>query len=153
MVTSTSLPTAFLDIYKHITSALGDADPNPAAEVILACNDAYYRASHTGRAKIALWKHRVSCNLLVPKFGIHADAFLTRTLDLFDRDTMAAAGLPRAGEQRLMIRKKLQDCTEGIFKRLFDDQMAILEKNTLKRFQMTCLSRQQDVFHQKKNGT
>ena len=70
-----SLPTAFSDIYKHITSALGDADPNPAAEVILACNDAYCRASHTGRAKIALWKHRVSCNLLVPKFGIHADAF------------------------------------------------------------------------------
>mmetsp|Transcript_30382 Transcript_30382/g.55077 ORF Transcript_30382/g.55077 Transcript_30382/m.55077 type:complete len:509 (-) Transcript_30382:90-1616(-) len=134
-----SLPTAFSDIYKQITSASDDADPTPVAEAILACNDAYCRASRTSRAKIASWKHRVSRNLLVPKFGIHADALLTRTLDLFDRDTMAAAGLPRAGEQRLMIRKKLQDRTEGIFKRLFDDQMAILEKNTLKRFQMTLL--------------
>ena len=36
-----SLPTAFSDIYKHITSALDDADPTPVAEVILVCNDAY----------------------------------------------------------------------------------------------------------------
>ena len=148
-----SSPTAFSDIYKQITSASDDADPTPVAEAILACNDAYCRASRTSRAKIASWKHRVSRNLLVPKFGIHADALLTRTLDLFDRDTMAVVGLPCAGEQRLMIRKKLQDRTEGIFKRLFDDQMAILEKNTLKRFRMTCLSMQQDVFHQNKNGT
>eukprot|EP00580_Thalassiosira_gravida_P010398 CAMPEP_0201624710 /NCGR_PEP_ID=MMETSP0493-20130528/785_1 /ASSEMBLY_ACC=CAM_ASM_000838 /TAXON_ID=420259 /ORGANISM="Thalassiosira gravida, Strain GMp14c1" /LENGTH=514 /DNA_ID=CAMNT_0048094587 /DNA_START=35 /DNA_END=1579 /DNA_ORIENTATION=+ len=134
-----SLPTAFSDMYKRVTSASDDADPTPVAEAILACNDAYSRASRTSRAKIASWKHRISRNLLVPKFGARSSALLTRTLDLFDRDTMAAAGLPLAGEQRLAIRKKLQDRTEGILKSLFDDQMAILEKNTLKRFQLTLL--------------
>lgn len=133
------LPTAFSDIYKQITAASDDANPTPVAEAILACDDAYSRASRTSRAKIASWKHRISRNLLVPNFGSHADGLLTRTLDLFDRDTMAAAGLPRAGEQRLAIRKKLQDRTEGILKSLFDGQMAILEKNSLKRFQTTLL--------------
>jgi len=138
---STGLPTAFSEIYKRIAlSATTDhADPTPVAEAILACNDAYSRASRTSRARIASWRHRVSRNLLVPKFGIHADALLTRTLDLFDRDTMAAAGLPRAGSQRLIIRKKLYDRTEGILRRLFDDQMTLLEKNTLRRFQSALL--------------
>eukprot|EP00584_Thalassiosira_punctigera_P002722 CAMPEP_0172528690 /NCGR_PEP_ID=MMETSP1067-20121228/2999_1 /TAXON_ID=265564 ORGANISM="Thalassiosira punctigera, Strain Tpunct2005C2" /NCGR_SAMPLE_ID=MMETSP1067 /ASSEMBLY_ACC=CAM_ASM_000444 /LENGTH=517 /DNA_ID=CAMNT_0013312647 /DNA_START=14 /DNA_END=1567 /DNA_ORIENTATION=- len=136
-----SLPTAFSDAYKRIASATDDADPTPVAEALLACNDAYSRASRLSRAKIASMKHRISRNLLVPKYGYRADALLKRTLDLFDRDTMAAAGLPRAGEQRLIIRKKLQDRTEGILKRLFDDQMALLEKNTLKRFQASLLRR------------
>ena len=137
-----SSPTAFADIYKQITSkASDDADPTPVAEAILACNDAYSRASRSSRARIASWKHRVSRNLLVPKFGIQADALLQRTLDLFDRDTMAAAGMPRAGEQRLIIRKRLQDRMEGLLRRLFDDQMALLEKSTLKRFQGALLRR------------
>jgi len=138
---SETLPTAFSDMYQRITSVADDADPTPVAEAILACNDAYSRASRTSRAKIASWKHRVSRNLLVPRYGAGADALLRRTLDLFDRDTMAAAGLPRAGEQRLVIRKKLQERTEGILKRLYDDQMALLEKNTLKKFQRTLLGR------------
>mmetsp|Transcript_33310 Transcript_33310/g.70074 ORF Transcript_33310/g.70074 Transcript_33310/m.70074 type:complete len:515 (+) Transcript_33310:33-1577(+) len=134
-----SLPNAFSDIYKQITLASDDADPTPVAEAILACNDAYSRASRTSRAKIASFKHRVSRNLLVPKYGQQAEALLTRTLDLFDRDTMAAAGLPRVGVERLIIRKKLQERTEGILRRLFDDQMGILEKNVLKRFQSALL--------------
>ena len=134
-----ALPTAFSDLYKQITSSSDYADPTPVAEAILACNDAYSRASRTCRAKIASWKHRISRNLLVPKFGTHAEELLSRTLDLFDRDTMDAAGLPRAGEQRLIIRRKLQDRTEGILRKLFADQMAVLEKNVLKKFQNTLL--------------
>ena len=71
----------------------------------------------------------------MPGFGTKADALLSRTLDLFDRDTMAAAGLPRASTLHLILRKKLYKWTKGIIRRLFDDQMAILEKNTLWRFQ------------------
>ena len=134
-----SLPTAFSDMYKQITAASDKVCPTPVAEAVLACNDAYSRASKLSRGKIASWKHRVSRGLLVPNFGTQAEALLARTLDLFDRDTMAAAGLPRAGEQRLAIRKKLQDREEGILKRLFDDQMTILEKNILKRFQSSLL--------------
>ena len=138
--------TAFSESYKRIVassagaSASGyHADPTPVAEAILACSDAYSRASRTSRAKIAGWRHRTSRDLLVPQFGSKADALLTRTLDLFDRDTMAAAGLPRAGTQRLIAREKLRDRTEGIICRLFDDQMAILEKGTLRRFQAALL--------------
>lgn len=133
------LPTAFSDAYKKIASVSDDADPTPVAEAILACNDAYSRASRTSRAKIASWKHRISRGLLVPGFGSRADELLMRTLDLFDRDTMAAAGLPRAGEQRLAIRLKLQDRTERIVKGLFEEQMAVLEKSIMKKFQMTLL--------------
>ena len=138
--------TAFSESYKRIlassagASASGyHADPTPVAEAILACSDAYSRASRTSRAKIAGWRHRTSRDLLVPNFGSKADSLLTRTLDLFDRDTMAAAGLPRAGTQRLIAREKLRDRTEGIIGRLFDDQMSILEKSTLRRFQAALL--------------
>jgi hypothetical protein len=133
------LPTSFSDIYKQLGTASDDVDPTPVAEAILACNDAYSRATRLSRAKIASWKHRVSRNLLVPSFGTHADALLSRTLDVFDRDTMAAAGLPRAGAERLIIRKKLQDRMEGLLESLFIDQMNILGKNTLKKFQATLL--------------
>ncbi len=71
----------------------------------------------------------------MPGFGIKANALLSWTLDLFNRNTMAAAGLPRAGTLRLVVREKLYDRTKGIIMRLFDNQMAILEKNTLRRFQ------------------
>jgi len=133
------LPTSFSDIYKQLGTASDDVDPTPVAEAILACNDAYSRATRLSRGKIASWKHRVSRNLLVPSFGSHADALLSRTLDVFDRDTMAAAGLPRAGAERLIIRKKLQDRMEGLLETLFIDQMNILGKNTLKKFQATLL--------------
>ena len=133
------LPTSFSDIYKQLGTASDDVDPTPVAEAILACNDAYSRATRLSRGKIAIWKHRVSRNLLVPSYGSHADALLSRTLDVFDRDTMAAAGLPRAGAERLIIRKKLQDRMEGLLETLFIDQMNILGKNTLKKFQATLL--------------
>lgn len=133
------LPTSFSDIYKQLGTASDDVDPTPVAEAILACNDAYSRATRLSRGKIASWKHRVSRNLLVPSYGSHADALLSRTLDVFDRDTMAAAGLPRAGAERLIIRKKLQDRMEGLLETLFIDQMNILGKNTLKKFQATLL--------------
>ena len=133
-------PTAFSDIYNRITSA-ADADPAPVAEAVLACNDAYSRASRSCRAKIAAWRHRASRGLLVPEYGARADALLSRTLDLFDRDTMAAAGLPRAGERRLAVRRKLSDRTGGMVRRLFDDQMAALERRTLRRFQGALLRR------------
>jgi hypothetical protein len=143
---STILPTSYADAYGRISSTISDhhADPTPVAEAILACNDAYSRASRSSRARIASWRHRVSRNLLVPGFGSKADALLTSTLDLFDRDTMAAAGLPRAGSQRLVVRRKLQDRTGGMISRLYDDQMNILEKNTMRKFQGALL-RKMDV--------
>ena len=135
-----SFSTAFSDIFINISNAQ-TADPTPVAEAILACNDAYSRASRTSRAKISMWKHRVSRGLLVEKFGPSADSLVQRTLDLFDRDTMAAAGLPGAGEKRLEIRSKLQDRTEKTIKELFAAQMSILEKSTLKKFNNSLLRR------------
>ena len=142
-VASAIAPSSYADAYRRISSTISDhrADPTPVAEAILACDDAYSRASRTSRAKIASWRHRASRNHLVPGFGRKAEALLTSTLDLFDRDTMAAAGLPRAGSQRLIVRKKLQDRTGGMISRLFDEQMAVLEKRTLRKFQAGLLSK------------
>jgi hypothetical protein len=74
-------------------------------------------------------------------FGPNAYALLMRTLNLFDRNTMVAAGLPRAGTQRLIAHKKLQDWTKGTIGRLFDDQMSILKKGMLQRFQAALLQK------------
>lgn len=133
--------TAFSEIYSTLSSSPDYADPTPVAEAILACNDAYSRAFGMSRAKIASWKHRASRGLLVDKFGMNADSLLQRTLDLFDRDTMAAAGLPSAGEQRLVIRQRLQQRMEKTLNDLFDVQMGILEKKTLKKFNHSLLKK------------
>ncbi len=133
--------TAFSEIYSTLSSSPDYADPTPVAEAILACNDAYSRAFGMSRAKIASWKHRASRGLLVDKFGMNADSLLQRTLDLFDRDTMAAAGLPVAGEQRLVIRQRLQQRMEKTLNNLFDVQMGILEKKTLKKFNHSLLKK------------
>jgi len=133
--------TAFSEIYSTLSSSPDYADPTPVAEAILACTDAYSRAFGMSRAKIASWKHRVSRGLLVDKFGMNADSLFQRTLDLFDRDTMAAAGLPAAGEQRLVIRQRLQQRMEKTLKDLFDVQMGILEKSTLKKFNHSLLKK------------
>ena len=135
-----SFSTAFAELYNDISNAQ-TADPTPVAEASLACYDAYSRASRTSRAKMAMWKHRVSRGLLVDKFGPNADSLMMRTLDLFDRDTMAAAGLPGAGEKRLEMRAKLQERTENAIKELFASQMTILEKSTLKKFNNVLLRR------------
>lgn len=133
--------TVFSEIYASLSSSPDYADPTPVAEAILACNDAYSRAFGMSRAKIASWKHRASRGLLVDKFGLNADSLLQRTLDLFDRDTMAAAGLPSAGEQRLAIRQRLQERMEKTLKDLFDTQMGLLEKSTLKKFNHSLLKK------------
>ena len=133
--------TTFSEIYSTLSSSPDYADPTPVAEAILACNDAYSRAFGMSRAKIASWKHRASRGLLVDKFGMEADSLLQRTLDLFDRDTMSAAGLPAAGEQRLVIRQRLQQRMEKTLNDLFDMQMGILEKKTLKKFNHSLLKK------------
>eukprot|EP00804_Cyclotella_cryptica_P021800 CCRYP_000796-RA/>CCRYP_000796-RA protein AED:0.27 eAED:0.27 QI:474/1/1/1/0.33/0.25/4/2727/342 len=125
--------TVFTNIYNDILHSQ-TSDPTPVAEAILACNDAYSRASRMSRAKLATWKHRASRGLLVDNFSSNADSLLKRTLDMFDRDTMAAAGLPGAGEKRLEIRLQLQERTEKMMKELYALQMGILEKTTLKKF-------------------
>jgi hypothetical protein len=91
------------------------------------------------RAKLATWKHRASRGLLVDKFGFHANSLLKNTLDLFDRDTMAAAGLPEAAEKRLEIRSNLLERTEKILRELYAMQIAILEKATMKKFNSALL--------------
>lgn len=123
----------FTNIYNDIVDSQ-TCDPTPVAEAILACNDAYSRASRMSRTKLAMWKHRTSRGLLVDNFGSSADSLLKRALDLFDRDTMAAAGLPGAGEKRLEIRSQLQERIEKMLRELYAVQIALLEKSTLKRF-------------------
>ena len=56
-------------------------------------------------------------------------------------EDMAAAGLPAAGEQRLVIRQRLQQRMEKTLKDLFDVQMGILEKSTLKKFNHSLLKK------------
>ncbi|KAL7519465.1 hypothetical protein ACHAWX_004221 [Stephanocyclus meneghinianus] len=123
----------FTDVYNDVLHS-PNSDPTPVAEAILACNDAYSRASRMSRAKLALWKHRASRGLLVDNFGSNAESLLKRTLDLFDRDTMVAAGMPGVGEKRLEIRSQLQERSEKMVKDLYALQMGMLEKSTLKKF-------------------
>jgi len=133
-----NIATAFAEVYTAISNAQ-TADPTPVAEAVLSCNDAYSRASRTSRSKFAMWKHRVSRGLLVDKFGPNAESLIQRTLDLFDRDTMAAAGLTDVGEKRLKMRSKLQDRLEKNVRELFASQVSILERSTLKKLNSALL--------------
>ena len=79
-MTTGLLPTAFSEMHKRIAllaSTEHHANPTPVAKVILSCNDAYSRALHAGRAKIASWRHCATRNLLVPGFGTKANALLS----------------------------------------------------------------------------
>ena len=84
---STNKSIALLALTEH------HANPTPVAEVILACNNAYSRASRAGRAKIASWRHHVTCNLLVPGFGTKADALLSQTRGKWVRCNKLICGL------------------------------------------------------------
>ena len=84
------------------------ADPTPIAEAILACNDAYSRASRAGQAKIASWRHRATRNLLVPGFGTKANALLSRTRGRsVPRDESICGPSQSHGEDRARRRRRI----------------------------------------------
>lgn len=128
-----NIQATIADIYTHLSSA-SEASPSATASV-LACDDSYAKQHKAARAKIAAWKARTSRGLSVDNFGTAASQLLKRTMELFDRDTISAAGIPgHVASYRMEVREKLQKRVESAIRELFQVQVENLEKLTLKRF-------------------
>mmetsp|Transcript_11732 Transcript_11732/g.15464 ORF Transcript_11732/g.15464 Transcript_11732/m.15464 type:complete len:502 (-) Transcript_11732:69-1574(-) len=116
-------------------------DPPQVAQAFLTCRQAYAKEARTARAKIAAWKGRVARGLLVDGFGNEAEGLLRRTLDGFDTESLASAGLPAVASHRLELRNELQSLVETSVRELFGLQISNLEKSTLKKFQNRLLQK------------
>jgi len=136
-----SVTSALTDIYSHITGSGHAADPPIVTEVLLGCDDAYARHYRSARAKLAAWKSRTARGLTVDRFGGMAQDLLKRTVELYDRDTMVAAGLPNAAPYRLEMRSKLIGRIEKPVREIFEAQVANLQRRTQKRFESALLRR------------
>ena len=109
------------------------------AQAFLTCRQAYAKQARTARAKMVAWRSRVARGLCVDGFGADADALRKRTLDGYDAETLASAGLPSVSEYRLEIRNQLQELVDTGIRELFEAQVSNLEKSTLKKFQAQLL--------------
>lgn len=128
-----NIQSTIADVYTHLSST-SEASPSATAAV-LACDDSFAKQHKAARAKIAAWKARTSRGLYVDNFGTVASQLLKRTMELFDRDTISAAGIPgHVASYRMEVREKLQGRIESAIRELFDVQVQNLEKSTLKKF-------------------
>jgi len=117
-----------------LLSSSSESTPSVAA-ALFACDDSYSHQQRSARAKLSSWKSRVVRGFLVDSFGTEATKLLQRTINSYDRDTVASAGLlGSAAPYRLEIRSKLLDRIEVAIRELFELQIQVLEKNTLRKF-------------------
>jgi hypothetical protein len=139
MSTSSNISSTIADVYTRISSVSSEAPPTATA-ALLACDDSFARHQRAARAKLTSWKSRTGRDLTVDNFGTAASQLLKRTMESFDRDTIAAAGIAGSvASYRLQVRAKLQARIESTIRELFKIQVEILEKNTLKKFSATLL--------------
>ena len=139
----TSIPSdvssKIAEVYTLIDENTSEACPTETA-AILACDDSFARNHRTARAKLASWKSRTARGLTVDSFGSQADQLLQKTMDSFDRDTISAAGIVGSvASYRLEVRSKLQARVESAILDLFETQVDILSKSTLKKFNAVLL--------------
>lgn len=136
---TTSVAKAVTDAYNKLNTVVSEMseDPPSIAAAILACDDAFARHYRTARAKFASWKARAIRGLWVEKFGSTASALLSRSVESYDRDTLSAAGVSgsTAAPYRLQMRAKLQTRMETSIRELYVEQVANLEKSSLKKFE------------------
>lgn len=130
--TSGNVVSAIADAYTKSSSISGDSPI--VSETILISEDSFTRNARSVRAKFAVWKSRVNRSLPIEKFGLQATTLLKRTMDSFDKDTIAASGLDGAASYRLELRSSLKAKLEEGIKALFEAQAETIEKNTLKKF-------------------
>lgn len=120
-------------IYSNENSTT-EASPSATA-AMLACDESYSKNYKTARAKLTAWKSRTARGLTVDNFGTSAAQLIKRTMELYDRDTISAAGIAGSvASYRLASRSKLESRMENAIRELFQAQVENLEKSTLKKF-------------------
>lgn len=117
-------------------------DPPQVAQAFLTCRQSYVKQARAARAKLSAWKGRVARGLVVDKFGNEAERLCRRTLDGFDTETLASAGLPAVAPYRLELRNELQTLVESALCDLYGSQITNLEKSAVKKFQNQLLKKQ-----------
>lgn len=129
-----NISKTIIDVYSQSSASGADASPTATA-AILACDDSFARHYRAARAKLFSWKSRAGRDLVVDNFGVNAAQMMKRTMELFDRDTISAAGCTGSvASYRMEVRSKLQGRIEATIRELFQLQVEVLEKSTLKKF-------------------
>lgn len=127
------------DAISSATPALASYAPAVARECIL-CEDAYVRHGRAARAKLAAWRGRVVGRALpIDRFGVLAENLLTRTLDAYDKDTLAAAASAVVAPIRAERRTQLARSLEQRVRDLFAGQVENLGQSTLTKFRAVLL--------------
>eukprot|EP00591_Stephanopyxis_turris_P000296 CAMPEP_0195521384 /NCGR_PEP_ID=MMETSP0794_2-20130614/18581_1 /TAXON_ID=515487 /ORGANISM="Stephanopyxis turris, Strain CCMP 815" /LENGTH=539 /DNA_ID=CAMNT_0040650925 /DNA_START=79 /DNA_END=1698 /DNA_ORIENTATION=- len=125
--------------------------PHEMVESLLICDDAHARHSRTIRAKLSSWKHRISRNFCIDKFGAQATSLYNSILQNYDQETVSVSG-GHAAEYRLSQRAKLQTKLQNGIESLFTKQIAICETNAVKRLQRTLLNQRKKGDSTKANA-
>ena len=121
-------------------------DPPHMAQALVALSSAHSKHARAARAKIAAWKSRVIRGLLVEGFGSHADLLLKKTLQLFDTETLAAAGLPQhVASYRKTLRTQLHEYLTSSLTNLYQQQVSLLQASTLKQTQAILLKQERTL--------
>lgn len=130
-----NVSSTIADVYTRISSSASAESSPTATAALLACDDSFARHHKSVRAKVSSWKSRTGRGLTVDNFGTAASQLMKRTMESFDRDTMSAAGIVGSvASYRLQVRAKLQARMESAIRELFQIQVELLEKSTLKKF-------------------
>jgi len=116
-------------------------DPPHIAHAFVAVSNAHAKQSRSARAKIATWKSRATRGLWTESFGKDAESMRSRILSSFDSETLVAAGLPLVASYRLEMRTQLASLVDSSIVELFEDQVANVQKRTLKRLSSELLKK------------
>jgi len=108
-------------------------DPPHIAHAFVAVSNAHAKQSRNARANIASWKSRAARGLWAESFGTDAESMRKRILSSFDSETLVAAGLPLVASYRLEMRTQLASLVDSSIIELFGEQVANVQKRTLKR--------------------
>lgn len=135
-----STPAAPASLAASTASASASSSEKSTA-ALLACDDSFTRTHRIARAKLSAWKSRTARGLTVDSFGSAAQQLLARSMELYDRDTISAAGVTDAAQYRLTLREKLQNRISATLWDLFQIQVSILETDTLAKFNKLLLSK------------
>mmetsp|Transcript_2380 Transcript_2380/g.5471 ORF Transcript_2380/g.5471 Transcript_2380/m.5471 type:complete len:506 (-) Transcript_2380:637-2154(-) len=140
--TDTSLASALEEAHNRVIRsgvAVAAKDPPHIAQAFVTVGNALTKQTRTVRAKLAVWKNRISRGLWVEGFGSEAESVRQRVLANFDSETLAAAGLPLVASYRMEMRAQLTSLIDSSIRNAFTLQVSNINKSIEKKLRGTLL--------------
>lgn len=121
--------------------ALAAKDPPHIAQAFVTVGNTLTKQTRTVRAKVAVWKTRISRGLWIEGFGSEAESLRQRVLSSFDSETLAASGLPLVAAYRMEMRAQLASLIDNSIRNAFTHQVSNINKSTEKKFRERLLEK------------